>query len=136
MNLTYFFVLLGEILPKKVSLKRLYRKIETNIRCFLYLFCLFFKIKSVVTLMALEVLFVLAFILTSLYPTLTEAIGAYNVYFIFAGGYFYHVFFNLTLSLVFSCSLFCHWCYILHMRFARNCRKNTWCNNEWISQID
>lgn len=34
--------------------------------------------------MALEVMFALAFILTSLYPTLKETIGAYCIYFIFA----------------------------------------------------
>lgn len=47
-------------------------------------FYLMLKIKSVVTLMAFEVMWILAFILISIFPMLTDAFGAHSVYFMFA----------------------------------------------------
>ncbi|XP_031623042.1 facilitated trehalose transporter Tret1-like [Contarinia nasturtii] len=52
------------------------------------------KIKNMVILLALEIMWFLAFILVSFYPTLTDTIGTYNCMFMFAtccilGGIFY-----------------------------------------------
>lgn len=52
------FVILAEILPK--------------------------KIKNTVTLLSLEIIWILAFVLLSFYPTLTVVIGMYNCMFMFA----------------------------------------------------
>lgn len=71
------FVILNEILPKKVSLL-IGIEFDTDTIAF------YLQIKSTITLVTLEVLFLLAFALISLFPIVSEALGTYCIELMFA----------------------------------------------------